>query len=143
MVQFPYEHSHRTTTTTRHWQQQLNHHLYLEEVSNTNFQHYRGNQTLEMESTLAAMTMCIRNIFLTSFRMDTCARVKTIQIIGICNANRTTEGRLNRKPPQLTHALHRYPYSTHVGSMHRHVYTPWDAYGSYTFSKHWWPLNAP
>ncbi len=76
MVQFPNENSHRTTTTTRHWQQQLNHHLYLEEVSNTNFQHYRGNQKLEMEPTLTAITIYIRNIFLTSFRMDTCAQSK-------------------------------------------------------------------
>ena len=69
-------------------------------------------------------------------------QIETIQILGVCSASRATEGRLNRKLPQLTHALHRHPYIMWGGSKHRHVYTPWGFYLTYNFSNHRWPLKA-
>lgn len=76
-----------------------------------------------------------------SVRIQT-PQIETIQIIGICSASRATEGRLNRKLPQLTHALHRNPYTTWVGLKHRHVYTPWGTFGIYKFSNRRWPSKA-
>ena len=68
--------------------------------------------------------------------------IETIQTIGICSASKATEGRLNRKLPQLTQTLHRNPYTMWVGSKHRHVYTPWGTYWIYKFLNHRWPLKA-
>ena len=76
-----------------------------------------------------------------SVRIQT-PQIETIQTIGICSASKATEGRLNRKLPQLTHALHRHPCTTWVGSKHRHVYTPWVSYWIYNFSNQRWPLKA-
>ena len=76
-----------------------------------------------------------------SVRIQT-PQIETIQILGICSARRATEGRLNRKLPQLTHALHRHPCTTWVGSKHRHVYTPWNSYWTSNFSNHRWRLKA-